>query len=138
MLQGLRVLLVEDNALVNMRPAELMARMGCRVTRAMNLGVALEGADSRTPGRGCSRHRPRRADLLSARRTTGSLGRLEVLGVPIIFLTGYATHSSEAKWGRYPRCTKPCQDAELKRFLSQAALDRAMPGLRRGKISEVL
>lgn len=118
MLQGLRVLFVEDDVLVNADTTELLERMGCRVTSATNLREALNAL---------AKDRPDVAvlDIVLGRVSSFSLAeRLEDLGIPIIFLTGYAPNWGNQRWSRYPRCNKPCEQEEIRRLLTEAAAKR--------------
>ena len=46
--------------------------------------------------------------------------KLHEKGVPILFLTGYATFGLAGKWNKFPNCFKPCVPAELKALLIKA------------------
>jgi len=46
--------------------------------------------------------------------------KLHEKGVPIVFLTGYATLGLPGKWNNFPHCFKPCAPAELKVLLIKA------------------
>jgi DNA-binding response OmpR family regulator len=113
---GVRVLLLEDDALINMNTVELLEKMGCNAEGHLHLDEAWDAA---------SRELPDVAVLdVSLHDTMTSLNLADWLhdqGVPIVFLTGYSSPTPSGKWQKHPKCEKPCDPEELKGLL-QAAL----------------
>ena len=113
-LQGVRVLLLEDEALINLATTDMIEEMGCRVTSFMSLEPALTAI----------RQQPPQIAVLDL-EIQSSLSyefaqELHEQAVPIIFLTGYGSPEIEEKWRSFPICTKPCGPAELKALLIKA------------------
>jgi DNA-binding response OmpR family regulator len=115
-LLGVRVLLLEDDALINMNTVELLEKMGCKADGYLHLDEAWDAA---------SRDLPDVAVLdVNLHDTMTSLNLADWLhdqGVPIVFLTGYSSPALSGKWEKHHKCEKPCDPEELKELL-QAAL----------------
>lgn len=114
-LLGIRVLLLEDEALINLNTVELLEEMGCKAAGYLNLGDAWEAA---------RRQIPDVAILdVNLHDTTTSLTFADWLhekDVPIVFLTGYSSPAPTGKWQKHPRCEKPCDPEDLKELLKAA------------------
>src|SRR4051812_4539360 len=110
-LQGLHVLLLEDDALINMATAEILEEMGCRVTPFLRVDEALAAVDQELPAAAV-------LDVNVGEQTSYELAqKLRDRGVPLVFLTGYDLSSFGPDWHAHPSCHKPCDLAELKRAL---------------------
>jgi CheY-like chemotaxis protein len=113
-LNGVRVLLLEDEPIVNFAVTDVLREFGCRVSSCMHLHEALAILE----------HDPPDAAVLDVnirgQTSYGVAERLHLRGVPIIFLTGYATLGFAGKWVKFPHCFKPCAPAELKKLLIKA------------------
>ena len=114
-LNGVRVLLLEDEALVNMNTVELLEKMGCEAGGYLHLDEAWDAARRKLP------------DVavldVNLHDTTTSLEFADWLheqGVPIVFLTGYTSPAPSGKWQKHPKCEKPCDAEELKELLKAA------------------
>lgn len=108
-LNGVRALLLEDEAIVNFAVTDLLHEFGCRVSACMHPKDALAIIEHELPD----------AAVLDV-NIRGSYDVAEELhekGVPIVFLTGYATLGLAGKWNKFPNCYKPCAHAELKALL---------------------
>jgi DNA-binding LytR/AlgR family response regulator len=100
-LNGAKVLVLEDDALINLNTTETIQAMGCVVPDVAVLDVNING------------------------RMSYELAQLVVdRDVPIIFLTGYDSPAVEEKWRQYPVCRKPCDENRLKRPLVEALAGR--------------
>ena len=107
-LRGLRVLVVEDEALIAFLLEDLLAELGCRVVGpAARLGAALALA--------------RDEDLDCAILDVNIGGEpvhpvAEILaerGIPFIFATGYGEARGESRFGRRPVLAKPFKPEEI-------------------------
>ncbi|NEU13873.1 response regulator [Methylobacterium sp. BTF04] len=110
-LEGCRVLLVEDESLVAMLAEDMLLDLGCEVVVAMRLDKAL--AYARTVmfdlavldvNLGATSSYPV-ADLLSTR------------GIPFLFATGYGTAGLEADYRGVPVMQKPYQRGQMAELL---------------------
>lgn len=111
-LVGARVLLLEDEAVVNWSITEVLEEMGCAVSPCLKL----EQAEQSLTGDG-----PDVAVLdvnINGQTSFALAKRLDELGVPIVFLTAYA--DLDEPWSRKPICSKPCQPERLRALLMQA------------------
>lgn len=110
-LEGCRVLLVEDESLVAMLAEDMLLDFGCEVATAMRLEQALAhlAADEfdlavLDVNLGETRSYPV-ADLLSAR------------GIPFLFATGYGLEGLENAYQAVPVVQKPYQQEQVRRAL---------------------
>jgi CheY-like chemotaxis protein len=113
-LHGAHVLILEDEALINLAMADLLEEMGCRVSAFMHLHESLATIEREVPN----------AAVLDVNINGASsyalAERLQEKGVPIIFVTGYGSPSLRGKWNDFPHLYKPCAPAELKEALVKA------------------
>jgi CheY-like chemotaxis protein len=110
-LNGVRVLLLEDEAIVNFAITDILHEFGCRVSACMQLHEALAMIEHDLPD----------AAVLDV-NIRGEMSydvaeKLHEKDVPIVFLTGYATFELAGQWNKFPHCFKPCAPAELKALL---------------------
>jgi DNA-binding response OmpR family regulator len=107
-LEGLKVLLVEDDAFVSMLAEDVLREAGAEVLVAMRLELALERAAT--------------ADLalavldvnLGGGRTSYPVADLlSELGVPFLFLTGYDEDGFSDRYSRHPKLQKPYSPEQL-------------------------
>lgn len=114
-LQGARVLLVEDNAFVNMGTAEILKELGCRIlAAALDVSEAFAAIKDELPD----------VAVLDVRLRDGKTvyplaEKLAAQRVPIIFFTGSGV---DEKWQDYPVCTKPCHPKKLKSILLEVLI----------------
>ncbi|MBE7156926.1 MAG: response regulator [Rhodospirillales bacterium] len=113
LLEGRRVLLVEDESLVAMNVEDMLLDLGCEVVLAMRLDKALEVARSGhfdlavlDVNLGNARSYPI-ADLLFER------------AIPFLFATGYGRQGLETAYQAVPVLQKPYQAAPLAHLLLQ-------------------
>jgi CheY-like chemotaxis protein len=126
-LAGLRILLVEDDALLSMLVEDVLADLGCVVVGPfMRLGPALE----------LVRDRGQPIDVAVLDIDVAgepSFGLAELLldrDVPVILTTGYDDAGLEGRWRVLPILRKPFSDLDLARVLEQVG--RARAGRRAG------
>lgn len=119
-LEGLRVLLVEEEVLVAMDVEEICREHGAKDVRTLSSVVAMKGMIDEEDGFS-------QVDIaiLGAKvgnmRTTGLARRLEERNIPFIFATGYA--QSDPFFAQFPGVrviTKPYSTSELVRALASA------------------
>ena len=115
-LQGLRVLVVEDEFLVAMDIEVMLRDLGCEVVGPIgDLASALQAAQEET------------LDLalldanLGGEPVTAVAGALVARAVPIMFCTGYQVENWCNRYPAAPTLMKPFQPADLR-----AALERAL------------
>lgn len=118
-LQGLRVLVVEDETLVAMLIEEYLAELGCavaasvrRVDRALE-HVSPDAVDVAV------------LDVNVAGEDVGPV--VEALAqhrIPFIFASGYGGTGIKSEWSGYPVVQKPFTTAELKKALVSALNSR--------------
>jgi len=118
-LNGAHVLLLEDDALINLGMADLLQEMGCQVSPFMHLTEALAATDQQLPD----------VAVLDV-NIKGILSyelaeKLERAGVPIVFVTGYGSPALSGKWNEFPHCRKPCVPTELKQVMIKTLRRRA-------------
>lgn len=114
-LEGVRILLVEDEGLVAMSVEDMLAELGCEVTvSADNIDVAIDKA--RAGGFECA--------LLDVNlRGKEVFPVAEILsdqGIPFAFLSGYGRAGLPEKFRTRPVASKPFQIEELAAALSAA------------------
>ena len=110
-MQGAHILLLEDDALINLATTEILEEMGCRVTACMRLDQSFAAIE---------REQPDAAVLdvnINGIMSYELAERLHAGGTAIVFLTGYGSPTLSGKWNDFPHCYKPCDPAELKALL---------------------
>jgi CheY-like chemotaxis protein len=114
-LEGVRILLVEDESLVAMLVEDMLADLGCEVTAsADNIDVAIDKA--RKGGFECAL-----LDVnLRGREVFPVAEILSEQGVPFAFLSGYGRAGLPEKFRTTPVAAKPFQTEELAAALSAA------------------
>lgn len=114
-LKGLKVLLVEDEALVAMLIEGMLSDLGCEVVGTIaRVAPALEQV---------SRDPPQAALLdvnLAGEKVFPLADRLAELGVPFVFSTGYGTAGLEGRHCDRPVLQKPFTDEDLQAALLSA------------------
>ena len=123
-LTGLRVLVVEDEALLSMLIEDALSDVGCVVIGPfMRLQLAVEAATAES-----------HIDLaildvdIAGERSFPLADLLLGRGVPVIFTTGYDDAGLEERWRVLPVLRKPFSDEDLKRTVRQVASARQGPG----------
>ena len=113
-LNGMRVLLLEDEAIINFAITDMLHEFGCRVSACMHLHEALAMIEQDLPDAAV-------LDVnIRGKMSYEVAEKLHEKGVPVVFLTGYATPGATGKWNKFPHCFKPCVSAELKALLIKA------------------
>ena len=117
-LKDARVLLVEDEALINLGTVELVQSFGCKVTGCQDLQHAWAAVRKELPDLAL-------LDInLQAEQTSYALAEwLHERCVPIVFLTGYPADTLMERWRDHPVCEKPCHSEDLQRLLIKALLN---------------
>lgn len=122
--EGLRVFVVEDEALVLMNLEAVLEDLGCVVAdqamRMSQLEALIErGID---------------ADVAILDVNVGGTlvfeqaRRLAGLGLPLVFATGYGRHGIPAEWHDHPILQKPYTTAEVAEGLAAALARRGLAG----------
>jgi CheY-like chemotaxis protein len=118
-LNGLRVLLVEDESLVAILAEDLLIEAGCEVVLAMRLNEAIDLAETE------------KFDIavldvnLGGGTTTFPLaGVLNGLGIPFAFATGYGPDAVSAKFPEQQVIRKPYSSHALREVISKAVGER--------------
>ena len=119
-LWGLRVLVVEDEALVAMLVEDMLGDLGCRVLGpAGSVRQALELLDRETP----------QAAILDVNLGGESVypvaDVLKAAGVPFVLATGYGEAGVAHAYRQAPVLQKPFEQAELERRFRQAVAGRS-------------
>ena len=113
-LHGAHVLLVEDEALINMNTTEMLERIGCDVRSFFQLDEARAEAAVRRPDIAL-------LNIRIGRYTSYELAEwLDLRRVPIVFVTGYERESIDEKWRDRPVCRKPCEESDIRREMTRA------------------
>ena len=114
-LEGVRVLLVEDEAIIAMTAEDMLEELGCvTAATAATLPEALDAVGGAFD--------VALLDInLNGRESLPVAARLRELGRPFVFTTGYGAAGSGADFCDVPLVTKPYQIADL-----EAAIRRAL------------
>jgi CheY-like chemotaxis protein len=112
---NLRVIIIEDEALVVMLLEDMLTQIGCQVVGlASHLDKAVELAGSAD------------ADLaildvnLDGQQAYPVAERLAARGVPFVFATGYGRHGMRHGFGDRPALQKPFRLEDLRRVIAEA------------------
>jgi CheY-like chemotaxis protein len=120
-LRGLRILLVEDEAMVAMMLEDMLEGLGCAVVGvAANVseGLALAGDDAlRVDGAVLDVN-------LGGEKVYAVARRLGERGVPFIFATGFDVTDAGEEFARIPLLRKPYRVADLAKTLATAVTTR--------------
>ena len=111
------VLLVEDDAIIAMDFEDTILRFGVRTVRtAGNVARALQLIEQRPPDFAL-------LDISLMREKSFAVAeRLEALGIPFVFISGYGAEAGlPAALRQKPRLPKPCTDDALETALRSAA-----------------
>jgi len=108
------VVLLEDDALINISTSGAIEEMGHGVRSFMHLRDCTEAVRERLPDIAV-------LDVNVAGETSYVLAQwLDDRHVPVIFLTGYEKPSLDARLQHRPACRKPCDPQELKKLIADA------------------
>jgi CheY-like chemotaxis protein len=111
-LQGIRVLLVEDQMIVAMQIEHMLHAAGCEVVGpvgTLQAAIALAHAEA--------------LDLaildvnLDGEKVYPAAEELQARGIPFILATGYGASSLPEKWRNQPRLNKPFRGEQLEQLL---------------------
>jgi CheY-like chemotaxis protein len=115
-LEGVRVLLVEDEAIIAMTAEDMLEELGCTAAAtASSLAEALAFAQE-----------PARFDValldinLNGQQSLPVAALLRAAGTPFVFTTGYGAAGSGADYADVPLITKPYQIGDLEAAIRQA------------------
>ena len=120
-LNGLRVLILEDEALLAMLLEDVLGELGC--TLAGPFGQTDEALDF-------LRSHPDEVDVgildvnINGGRSDGVAVEFERLGLPFIFSTGYDPSTLDARWQGKACLQKPFRPGDVERILVEAPLRR--------------
>ena len=112
-LQGIRVLLVEDQMIVAMQIEDMLHAAGCEVVGpvgTLQAAIALAHEEA--------------LDLavldvnLDGEKVYLAAEELQARGIPFILATGYGESTLPEKWRNQPRLNKPFRREQLEQFLS--------------------
>lgn len=113
--QGLRVLVVEDEALLAMTMEDMLADLGCKVVGPVgrvDQAVLLAGSE-RLDGAILDVNVAGVEVYPVARELAGR-------GIPFVFVSGYGAESLPAQWRDRPTLQKPFHPDDLTRAMAQA------------------
>lgn len=119
-LAGLKVLVLEDNALVAMHIEEMLAEAGCEVVATIDtVGTALEFIRSRAVDAAV-------LDVnLKGEKVFGVAEELMARNVPFVFSSGYGERFLPPKFDAAPHLSKPFEPETLWETLAQACAAKA-------------
>src|SRR3546814_16323192 len=107
-LEGRRILMIEDEAIVAMMLEDMLEEIGCNVTdSAASLDKALRLAETTDAEAAILDINLNGAEVYPAAE------RLAARRIPVIFATGYGRKSIPPRWQRTPILGKPVAAAEL-------------------------
>jgi CheY-like chemotaxis protein len=114
-LAGLRILLVEDEAIIAMTAEDMLEELGCTVTAtASSLDEALAAAENTAFDIAL-------LDInLNGAASLPVAARLRAAGRPFVFTTGYGAAGSGAEFADVPLVTKPYQLSDLEAAIARA------------------
>jgi CheY-like chemotaxis protein len=114
-LDGLRVLLVEDEAIIAMTAEDMLEELGC-VLAATASSLAEATAFARDAAFDLAL-----LDInLNGQQSLPLAAKLTQAGKPFVFTTGYGAAGSGADYADVPLVTKPYQVADLEAAIRQA------------------
>ena len=137
-LGGLRVVLIEDEALVVMLLEDMLSELGCQVIGiAAHLNEAIQLA-------GCTDADVAIVDVnLGGQDAYAVAERLAALDIPFVFATGFGREGLRAGFAGQPTLQKPFRLEDLRRVISEAVFGpeehpspHSSPGGRTGEPSE--
>jgi CheY-like chemotaxis protein len=112
-LKGLRILLVEDTAIVAMTLRRALVKEGCElVAQCDSLRAALAAANADAGYSGALLDVNLRGELVFP-----AAEQLQRRGVPIIFLTGYSGEFLPERFAACPILEKPFSGSDLRRIM---------------------
>ena len=115
-LTGLRVLVLEDEALLSMLLEDVLAELGCALVGPY--GHNAEALDF-------LKANPKGVDFgvldvnVAGHRSDAVALEFDRLGLPFVFSTGYDESALEARWRGKPCLRKPFRPADLERILRE-------------------
>jgi CheY-like chemotaxis protein len=114
-LDGVRVLLVEDEAIIAMTAEDMLEELGCTVAAtASNLQEAFACVEQHAFDVAL-------LDInLNGQQSLPVAARLQEKGTPFVFTTGYGAAGSSAEYADVPLVTKPYQLADLEGGIRKA------------------
>ncbi|HEY0150265.1 MAG TPA: response regulator [Allosphingosinicella sp.] len=114
-LNGVSVLLVEDEAIIAMTAEDMLEELGCTLAAtASTLEEALARAEEQAFDVAL-------LDInLNGEQSLPVAALLRARGTPFVFTTGYGAAGSGADYADVPLVTKPYQIADLERAIGQA------------------
>ncbi|RFC65210.1 response regulator [Fulvimarina endophytica] len=118
-LNGLSVVVVEDETIIAMQLEDMLEDAGCRiVATAMRLRQAMALLDE-DKAAGAAVLDVNLGDATVFPFAEG----LQAAGIPIVFATGYGTAGVPDEWRRYPILQKPYTSAQIEAALLRVVFD---------------
>jgi DNA-binding NtrC family response regulator len=110
-LEGIRVLLLEDEALVFLDQQDTLLNMGCEVVGGQSISEAFAAMEEG----------PINIGLLDV-NISGNMSypvaeELLRRGVPVVFTTGYQSVGLDGKWAGFHFCEKPCTPKDIQALI---------------------
>lgn len=121
-LAGAEVLLLEDDALINLNSTDMIEQMGCRVRSYMSVEDGFAAAQEQLP------HVAVLDINIRGRLSYDLADWLRERDVPIVFVTGYDSPAIDGHWREVPVCRKPCAPSSLRELLEAALIRRGSRG----------
>lgn len=111
-INGMRVLMVEDEMMLAMSLEDLLKLMGCEVVKAANVVKALKLAGTETVDGAL-------LDVnLAGKRVYPVAAELERRGIPFVFMTGYDVDRLDGDYHGHAALQKPFQMDEMERVMA--------------------
>jgi CheY-like chemotaxis protein len=118
-LDGLRILLVEDETIIALMLEEVLNELGCLVSRAGSVRGALAALAAHTPDAAV-------LDVNLAGQSAEPVAEaLVAAGIPFVFTTGYGRGGISYRWDSRPVLQKPFGPDALATALARALEDHA-------------
>jgi len=112
--KGLRVLYLEDEAVIAMNVAETMHELGCIVHEYSTIAAALDGIEKVTYDIAV-------LDVNIYGRMSYDVAQAALdRGMPVAFLTGYAPEGLHPDWRGHHYCEKPFGRADIEAMIDKA------------------
>ena len=121
-LNGLRVLVIEDETLLSMLLEDMLSELGCVIAgSASTVASALKAVDATAAGAAV-------LDLnLGGEKSDAVAEQLAARGVPFVVATGYGDDRVPDPWRNRPILQKPFGQEQLARALTRAIENQSRP-----------
>ncbi|HET6654755.1 MAG TPA: response regulator [Gammaproteobacteria bacterium] len=113
-IDGMRILMVEDEMMLAMSLEDLLKLLGCEVVKAANVAKAMKLARTETVDGAL-------LDVnLAGKRVYPVAAELERRGIPFVFMTGYDADRLDGDYRGHPALQKPFQMDDMVRVMTDA------------------